>query len=388
VSDTAILEQLRRNTLFDGLQSAELDALLTEIPVSEVPAGTVILSEGAATESANAEIYLLLSGTVNVVRMLSEDREHAVTQMYGGDFFGETAVFTSGPRSARISAATPVTIGRVNRELLDQILIIDPMTAVRTIIRVLTRRLREANDTIITNHLRQEKLATIGSVTGQIAHDLKSPLQAVAGVADMLVDPLVKMPPQEQAAIIRRGVKSVSGLVEDILAFASDKPRRPYQQIVINDVLKNVEDFGLSQIERKGRIQIDRQIDQVPPITGDAVAIERMLLNLTKNAAEAMESGGTLTLCVHQTDGQVEMIVQDTGSGIPEEVRAKLFQSFVTSGKAGGTGLGLAMVKRTVDAHGGTIGVESAPGTGTKFTIRIPCVPSQNAAATNALNPA
>ena len=82
------------------------------------------------------------------------------------------------------------------------------------------------------------------------------------------------------------------------------------------------------------------------------------------------------------------MIVQDTGSGIPEEVRAKLFQSFVTSGKPGGTGLGLAMVKRTVDAHGGTIGVESTPGTGTKFTIRIPCVPSQNAAAPNALNPA
>jgi signal transduction histidine kinase len=385
----ATLDKLRCNTLFEGLESAELDALLAQIPISELPAGAVILSEAAATESANAEIYLLIAGTVNVVRMLPGEQEHAVTQMHAGDFFGETAVFTSGPRSARISAATPVTIGRVSRDLLDQILAIDPMTTVRTIIRVLTRRLREANDTIIANHLRQEKLATIGSVTGQIAHDLKSPLQAVAGVADMLVDPLVKMPPHEQAAIIRRGVKSVSGLVEDILAFASDKPRRPFQQILINDVLKNVEDFGLSQIERKGRIHIDRQIEPVPPITGDAVAIERMLLNLTKNAAEAMDTGGgTLTLCVRQVDGQVEMIVQDTGSGIPEEVRAKLFQSFVTSGKPGGTGLGLAMVKRTVDAHGGTIGVESAPGEGTKFTVRIPCSPSRNAPPPNALNSA
>ncbi len=382
------VEQLRSNTLFDGLQSAELDALLAQIPISELPAGAVILSEGSATESANAEIYLIIAGTVNVVRMLSEDREHAVTQMHGGDFFGETAVFTSGPRSARISAATPVTIGRVNRDLLDQILAIDPMTAVRTIIRVLTRRLREANDTIISNHLRTEKLTAIGTITGQIAHDLKSPLQAVAGVADMLVDPLVQMPREKQAAIIRRGVKSVTGLVEDILAFASDKPRRPYQPIAINDVLKNVEDFGLTEIERKGRVHIDRQIEQVPPITGDAVAIERMLLNLTKNAAEAMESGGTLTLCVRQVDGQVEMIVQDTGSGIPEEVRAKLFQSFVTSGKPGGTGLGLAMVKRTVDAHGGTIGVESAPGVGTKFTVRIPCTPSKNPAPPNSPNSA
>ena len=387
MTDTT-LEQLRRNTLFDGLQSPELDALLAQIPVSELPAGEVILSEGAATKSADAEIYLIIAGTVNVVRMLSQEREHAVTQMHAGDFFGETAVFTSGPRSARISAATPVTIGRVNRDLLDQILALDPMTAVRTIIRVLTRRLREANDTIISTHLRTEKLAAIGTITGQIAHDLKSPLQAVAGVADMLLDPLVQMPREKQAAIIRRGVKSVTGLVEDILAFASDKPRRPFQQLAMNDVLKNVEDFGLGEIERKGRIHIDRQIDQVPPITGDAVAIERMLLNLTKNAAEAMEIGGTLTLCVRQVDSQVEMIVQDTGSGLPEEVRARLFQSFVTSGKPGGTGLGLAMVKRTVDAHGGTIGVESAPGAGTKFTVRIPCTPSEKASPPNALNSA
>jgi signal transduction histidine kinase len=101
-----------------------------------------------------------------------------------------------------------------------------------------------------------------------------------------------------------------------------------------------------------------------------------MLLNLIKNAAEAMTQGGTLTLGVHQTDGYVVMVVEDTGGGIPEEVRGRLFQSFVTAGKPGGTGLGLAMVKRTVDAHGGSIRVDSMIGSGTKFTIRIPCAPA------------
>jgi signal transduction histidine kinase len=297
--------------------------------------------------------------------------------MKAPDFFGETAAFVSGPRSARISAAEAVLIGRVDRPLLDKIIAIDPVTVVKTISRVLARRLREANDNIIATHLRTEKLATIGSITSQIAHDLKSPLNAVVGVADLIEDHTVQMPPQRQAEILRRAVQSVSGLVEDILAFASDKPRRPYQPIIVNEVLRNVEDFGLSPIERRGRIRINREIEKVAPIVGDAVALERMLLNLTKNAAEAMTGGGTLTLGVHQSDGNVELVVQDTGEGIPEEVRGKLFQSFVTSGKPGGTGLGLAMVKRTVDAHGGTIAVESTPGIGTKFTIRIPCAPAE-----------
>jgi signal transduction histidine kinase len=376
MSNADALTQLRENTLFEGLPSADLEGLLEEIPVSAVPTGEVILSEGSVTDAGSAEIFLLLSGTVNVVRILPGEREHTVTQMRAGDFFGEMAVFASGPRSARISAAEPVSIGRVSRDLLDRILAIDPVTVVKTITRVLARRLREANDTIVATHLRHEKLSAIGSVVGQIAHDLKSPLSAVAGVADVMEDPTVQMTPDRQAAILRRAVQSVSGLVEDILAFASDRPRRPQQRIALNELLTNVEDFGLAPIERKGRIRIDRQIDDVGPIMGDAVALERMLLNLTKNAAESMSNGGTLTFGVHQSNGHVELVIQDTGSGIPEEIRGKLFQSFVTSGKPGGTGLGLAMVKRTVDAHGGTIAFDSSPGRGTRFIVRIPCATS------------
>jgi signal transduction histidine kinase len=376
MTDRKVLDQLRENPLFDGLHSAELDALLEDVPISEIPAGQVILAEGTMADSESADIYLLLSGTVNVARMLPGEEEYTVTQMKAPDFFGETAAFISGPRSARISAAEPVLVGRVDRALLDRILVLDPVTVVKTISRVLARRLREANDNIIATHLRQEKLATIGSITSQIAHDLKSPLNAVVGIADLMDDGTAQMTPQRQAEILRRSVQSVSGLVEDILAFAADKPRRPYQPVTVNEVLRNVEDFGLSPIERRGRIRIDRQIDPVDPIVGDAVALERMLLNLIKNAAEAMTQGGTLTLGVHQTDGYVVMVVEDTGGGIPEEVRGRLFQSFVTSGKPGGTGLGLAMVKRTVDAHGGSIRVDSMIGSGTKFTIRIPCAPA------------
>ena len=101
MSNANALRRLRENSLFEGLPAADLDGLLGEIPVSEIPAGEIILSEGSATDLESAEIYLLLSGTVNVGRILPGEREHTVTQMGPGDFFGEMAVFASGPRSAR-----------------------------------------------------------------------------------------------------------------------------------------------------------------------------------------------------------------------------------------------------------------------------------------------
>src|SRR5260221_2125600 len=124
MSNTDALKRLRENSLFEGLPPKELEGLIEEIPVSEIPAGEIILSEGSATDLESAEIYLLLSGSVNVARILPGEREHTVTQMGPGDFFGEMAVFASGPRSARISAAEPVSVGRASRDLLERSLAI------------------------------------------------------------------------------------------------------------------------------------------------------------------------------------------------------------------------------------------------------------------------
>jgi signal transduction histidine kinase len=367
------MTRLQGNALFQGLPIPALEPLLLEIPVFRVPAGEVILTEGvAADEESGTPIFLLLDGTVNVLRALPEGTGGAVTPMGPGTFFGEMAVFAPGRRSARVVAAEPAVVARVNQSMLNRIVAVEPLKVVSTITRTLAERLREANEAIVATYMRQEKLAAIGSIVGQIAHDLKSPLSAVAGVADLMDDPLVHIPPQRQAQMLRRAVQSVTGLVEDILAFASDRPRRPYQQFAVRDLLKNVDDFGLAILERRG-ITVKRQIDPVRDITGDSVALERMLLNLIKNAGEAMGARGSLGFRVTDAADSVEFVVEDTGPGIPEEIRGRLFESFVTSGKPGGTGLGLAMVKRTVDAHGGRIAVESSPGSGTRFVVRIPC---------------
>jgi len=106
-------------------------------------------------------------------------------------------------------------------------------------------------------------------------------------------------------------------------------------------------------------------------VTADSHLMHRVLANLILNALQAMPERGTLTINASTCDDAVAINVRDTGLGIPEEMKDKLFSPLIT-GKAKGTGLGLAVVKRIVDAHGGTITFESAEGKGTTFTVTLP----------------
>jgi signal transduction histidine kinase len=104
----------------------------------------------------------------------------------------------------------------------------------------------------------------------------------------------------------------------------------------------------------------------------DAERLHRGLVNIITNAQDAMPQGGGLRLTVDRHGHMIRFTISDTGSGIPPEIRDRIFDAFVTAGKKKGTGLGLAITKRIVDQHGGTIEVESAPDKGTTFVVSIP----------------
>jgi signal transduction histidine kinase len=369
---------IKANALLCGVNPVGLDEFIDDVALLHADVGEVILSEGGSEDVTDHAMYLLLSGKVAVSRALPDEREHVMTTISGNTFFGEMAVLGSGPRSARIAAVEPSVIGRIDVALFQRLLDHDALTIVRNISVALAQRLRETNDIHVERLFRQEKLAAIGEVVRQIGHDLKSPLAAVVGVADLLEEASTGITPASQAGMLRRAAQSVSGLVEDILAFASDQPRRQHTLFAFDELLINIEDFGLAPLERRGRIKVDRRIEPVGFLYGDHVAIERMLLNLIKNAGEAMTAGGLLTFVVQRLRDEVLIEVADTGAGIPDDIRGRLFQMFVTAGKAGGTGLGLAMAKRTVDQHAGTIAVESERNVGTRFTVLLPAAPSSD----------
>jgi len=130
----------------------------------------------------------------------------------------------------------------------------------------------------------------------------------------------------------------------------------------------------ISRSQLQGRCDVEVQLGELPRMQGWPRQINQVLVNLLVNAAQAMPTRGRVTLRTRLEAGHAVVSVQDTGMGMSPEVQARLFEPFFTTKPVGeGTGMGLAVVHGIVSAHGGSVGVQSAPGQGTTFTLRLPC---------------
>jgi PAS domain S-box-containing protein len=225
-----------------------------------------------------------------------------------------------------------------------------------------------------------ERMAGIGETAAMIGHDLRNPLQGLQYMID-----LEKMR-EERTAPDKRGVddwEKVAGLLDKIgeQVFYMDKivgdlqdyarPLRPEREAVVMSALIN---DVLHSLPHADDVKIVTELSDFT-VNADSHLMHRVFANLILNATQAMPKGGTLTVSATTADGSIAVSVHDTGVGIPADMRDKLF-SPLTTGKAKGTGLGLAVVKRIVEAHGGTITFESEEGKWTTFTVTLPKAPA------------
>lgn len=157
-------------------------------------------------------------------------------------------------------------------------------------------------------------------------------------------------------------------MTTDVLDFAKGKTTILPRKYPVDKLVKDFVKYFEEDIKRKG-YNFEWSIHTSSMIYVDPEKINRIFMNIMKNALEAMKPGGTFSLQADEKDGEVIFRLKDNGAGIPDEIKDKLFGSFVTSGKEGGTGLGLAIVKKVIDDHKGRIEVETARGVGTTFKI-------------------
>jgi signal transduction histidine kinase len=227
------------------------------------------------------------------------------------------------------------------------------------------------NARLLEQRILAERLATVGRIASTLVHDLSAPLSALRGYADVLDQ---NPPPDVRGRCtggLRRQTLRMGELVRSILAFVRGDEAYLFAK---NDVDALVADLAedLAAAHTGTAIHVVHRPGRAGAARVDEAALRRVLENLARNAAQAMPDGGTLTLSA-EGDGQTVVIaIADTGVGMDATVRAHLFEPFFSKGKAGGTGLGLAIVRRIVDAHGGQVEVESAPGKGTTFRVRLP----------------
>jgi signal transduction histidine kinase len=226
-----------------------------------------------------------------------------------------------------------------------------------------------------TKQLRDaERLVVIGQTAGMVGHDIRNPLQSIFGDIYLVKAELDSLPEseakerlKESCEAIEKSVDYVNKIVLDLQDYA--KPLKPVlQEAGLEDI---IEDLLLKYDIPKCIKASTHVANGAKKIKADPTFLKRILGNLMTNAVQAMASGGNLTINARREATNVVITVQDTGVGIPEEVKSKLFTPLFTT-KSKGQGFGLAVVKRLVEALNGTITFESKEGEGTTFTIKLP----------------
>lgn len=223
---------------------------------------------------------------------------------------------------------------------------------------------------------RAESLTSLGTIAAGIAHDLNNPLQIIMSRTELLLQAGAEtMDPElhEDLAVIRRHAERAGRIVEEFLRVSRQRDKT-LGSVNLNNVVHDTLILVGQQLRAKG-ITVETALDpSLPPVDGDATALERVLINLITNARDAMPNGGRLRLGTGDgtlKPGWVHLTVTDTGTGVDPERLKKIFDLLYTT-KSDGSGLGLWLSRRIVHEHNGRIDVQSKPGVGTTFTMALP----------------
>lgn len=217
---------------------------------------------------------------------------------------------------------------------------------------------------------RAERLGSIGRLLSGVMHDLRTPLTVISGYVQLMEVAEDASLRAEYGTTVREQFEVISAMQRDLLAYARGETAMLVRKVYLGRFCESITTQFKPELAEAG-------IDLVVDLKHNGVAyfdegrLGRAVGNLVRNAIEAMEEGGTLTVECGADDEDFVLSVTDTGAGIPKAIRSKLFEPFVTKGKTMGTGLGLANVKKIVEEHGGEVAVRSSKK-GTTFTIRIP----------------
>lgn len=227
--------------------------------------------------------------------------------------------------------------------------------------------------------IQSEKMAAVGQLAAGVAHEINNPLGIILGFAQSLARRVKADDPSSlPVKSIEREALRCKNLVQNLLTFSRDNMFQA-QEFDLNEALTN----ALSIIEAKARVEsveVVQEFASLPLLLGDKNQIQQVVINLCNNALDAMPHGGKIAVRTrrHAADGKSTIVleVEDSGSGIPAEIRDKVFNPFFTTKDVGkGTGLGLSLVHEIIQKHNGRIELKSVVGRGTIFTITFPVKP-------------
>ncbi len=230
---------------------------------------------------------------------------------------------------------------------------------------------------------RVDRLAMLGTLAAGLAHEIKNPLGGIRGAAQLLSLEMEERPDlAEYTQVIVRETDRINGIINELMDLTRERPRT-FDKVNISRIIRDIV-LLQQQVPQFRRIAFHLHLDpSIPPISADEVLITRLLLNIIKNAAEAITDAGSVTITTRintehhlsipgrQPVPFVVISVNDSGSGIDADTMKKIFTPFFTT-KSGGSGLGMAICQKIVNQHDGLLNIESTPGAGTSCYIYLP----------------
>jgi PAS domain S-box-containing protein len=253
------------------------------------------------------------------------------------------------------------------------ILIINPIINQVKNIKEYFYVIKEMHITQVDNLLQSDKMALIGQLAAGVAHEIRNPLTSLKGFIQLMKsDTKLNM---DYLEIMESEIDRIDTISNELMAFAKPSPK-DYQLHNLQSIFENC----MTLLEREAiqrKIKVVRKFeDEQVYVYCDDQKIKQVIINLVKNAIEAMEKPGCLTVQLQKKDEFGMLSIQDEGTGIPKDLLEKLGQPFFTT-KTSGNGLGLMMCYKIIEEHHGKIHVESEWGVGSTFTIYLPTSPTQ-----------
>ncbi len=244
--------------------------------------------------------------------------------------------------------------------------------------RFIEREVREQVERDVTrerHQLQGKNVASLEELSASIAHEIRNPITAAKSLVQQMEEDPTSRENTEYARVALEELQRVERSVSHLLRFARDE-EMGITDVAMADVIDSALETFRDRFERSG-VRVERDVAADSQLRGDPEQLRRVIINLVGNAVDAMEESGVADPTLEIASGEnlagtdLWVRIKDNSPGIPAEIRQRLFSPFHTS-KANGTGLGLPICRKLVDAHGGSIEVDSQPGAGAEFLLTLP----------------
>jgi len=216
-----------------------------------------------------------------------------------------------------------------------------------------------------------EKQAAFVRIAAGMAHEIRNPLASLRGATELLSETSSRLGDQKKllGIVIRESDRLNSLLGDFLLTVSNQQPKKA--RVMLTALVEETVDLFASEPRVRQGVSLETLIHKGVEVEGDSTRLKQALWNILANALDATPDGGLIRVVLESESGQAILKVEDTGRGIPPEIRDRIFEPFTTT-KGRGTGLGLSLVLSIVETHYGTVEAESSSGTGSLFTIRLP----------------